>query len=177
MGDLRRGKGWVCWALINSSLLAMRGSNLRSKASDPHLGLSYLPRLAQTWGRKEPKRACDRCGINSLSPEQTEAPGPLPTGISSPQSRGMFILWLEFIGCLDLQDPEFWLSPHSCQPLLWQGGSASILSGRLRPPVEAGRGYSMKNVLFRPPECRPGWRKKLGLWRMGEEGGLMSSGC
>lgn len=100
MGDLRRGKGRACWVLINSSLLAMRGSNLRSKASDPHLGLSYLPRLAQTWGRKEPKRACDRCGINSLSPEQTEAPGPLPTGISSPQSRGMFILWLEFIGCL-----------------------------------------------------------------------------
>lgn len=29
----------------------------------------------------------------------------------------------------------------------------------------------MRNVLFRPPECRPWWKRKPGLWRLGEEEG------
>lgn len=32
-------------------------------------------------------------------------------------------------------------------------------------------GTALRNGLFRPPECGPRWRKKPGLWRMGEEEG------
>lgn len=58
---------------------ALSCPSLVSKASGPAVGLSCLPRLSQAWDRKEPKGAHKRYGINSLSPEQTEAPGPPPT--------------------------------------------------------------------------------------------------
>ena len=45
----------------------------------------------------------------------------------------MFILGSEFTGRLDLQDPEFWLSPQSRRALLLQGGSVSISGGKRHP--------------------------------------------
>ena len=55
-------------------------------------------------------------------------------------------------------------------------GWICVYFGWEAPSSEAGRGYGMINVLFRPPECRHWWRRKPGLGRMGE-GGWCLPGC
>lgn len=101
-----------------------------------------------------------------------EAPGPLPTSISSPQSQGMFILWSEFTGRLDLQNPEFWFPPCklSAPPL---AGWVCTYFG-WEAPSSRGSRKRVSNVLFRPPEPGHQRRRELVLWGMSRESGGIS---
>lgn len=47
----------------------------------------------------------------------------------------------------------------------------SVSGGRPHPPAEAGKAYSMRNVLFRPPGPRAGSGRRLALGGGGKERG------
>lgn len=67
------------------------------------LPASTFPGLGQEGAQGGPREIWNKQPV----PRADGGAGPPAHGISSPGSRGMFILWSEFTGPLDLQDPEF----------------------------------------------------------------------